>query len=147
MTVLRCSDEIKLAAIRSALSCARMFVLSTLSRWRALSVLGDAVTVTEELVTRAVKATGVMGECLRWSELAHVNLIRVRLLGFDSSVVVEVWDCDPDTPTQPDTAGSRRKCGSYLTGGGKVAWVELSLQPRHHSPDFLRRVRDGLGRL
>jgi hypothetical protein len=60
MTTPRFSDEITFVAIRSALSCARMFVLSTLTRRKVLSVLGDAVTATEKLVARAVNATGVV---------------------------------------------------------------------------------------
>ncbi|MGH8603495.1 MAG: hypothetical protein ACREXR_12210 [Gammaproteobacteria bacterium] len=117
----------------------------TLTRWKALSILRDAATVTEELVTNAVKATGVMDEFPRWTGLEHLNVIMVRLLGLDSSVVVEVWDCDSDTPTQPGTAGSAVQRGSYFAGGGKVVWAELS--PPQNNPDFLRRVRDGLDRL
>jgi hypothetical protein len=59
--------------------------------------------VTDELVARAVKAAGVTDECPRRTDLEHVNVIIVRLLELDSSIVIEVWDYDTETRTQPDT--------------------------------------------
>jgi hypothetical protein len=59
--------------------------------------------VTDELVERAVKATIVTDECPHWTDLEPVNVIRVRLLKLDSSTVIEVWDYDTETRTQPDT--------------------------------------------
>jgi hypothetical protein len=117
-------------------------------KWRALSILPDAVTETEALVTSAVKATGVMVERLRWTEVYHLNFITVRLLGLEASVVIEVWDCDPDTPTLASPAGVVVNRGSYRVGSGKVVWAELTLFPQPHQDlDLLRRVRDGLEKL
>ncbi len=64
VTIRRFADGIRLVATRTTTSCAGLFVASTLTRWRARSILLDAVLVTEELVTSAVKATGVtLGTC------------------------------------------------------------------------------------
>jgi hypothetical protein len=46
----------------------------------ARSILLDTVFVTEELVTSAVKATGVTDEHVRWTEVTRVNFITVHLL-------------------------------------------------------------------
>jgi hypothetical protein len=69
----RFSQGFRLVATRSAISCAGLFVASTLAKWRLLSILPEATTVTEELVTSAVKQTGVM-ERPRWTEVYHLKL-------------------------------------------------------------------------
>ncbi len=53
MTIPRLTDDIRLVATRTAISRAGLFVASILTRWRAQSILLDAVSVTEELVTSA----------------------------------------------------------------------------------------------
>lgn len=145
VTAPRFGDEIKLVATRAAINCAGLFAVSTLTKWGARSILRDSALVTEALVTSVVKATGVMDARPHWTEIEHLNLITVRLLGLESSVVIEVWDADTDTPTQPAPAGSVVNRGSYRAGGGKVVWAELALMLQPHTePDLLRRVREGL---
>ena len=62
VTIPRFTDGIRLVATPTAISRADLFVVSTLTRWEARSILLDAVFVTEKLVTSAVKATGVTDE-------------------------------------------------------------------------------------
>jgi len=115
-----------LVAVHSAIGCARMFVSHTLRRWNASCVEDDALLVVTELVTDAVTATGVIDEHPRWTELDHVNLIRVRLLGMDAGIAIEVWDSDPEPPE------SVRRKGNCLRprSGGKVVWCQLAF-PRY----------------
>jgi hypothetical protein len=56
VTIPRFTDGIRLVATPTAISCAGLFVVSTLTRREARPMLLDAVLVTKELVTSAVKA-------------------------------------------------------------------------------------------
>lgn len=162
VTIPRFTDGIRLVATRTAISCAGLFVAYTLTRWRARSILLGAVLVTDELVTSAVKATGVMDEHVHWTEVTRINLITVHLLSLEDSIRIEIWDSAPNLPLLPDDAGSPVKRGCYATAGGKVVWAELSVLPQRRKtstrpapppeqfeqdPDLLRRVLDGLDRL
>jgi hypothetical protein len=115
----------------------------TLDKWGASSIVANALLVVTELVTNAVKATGVTDEHPNWSELDHLNLIRVRLVGLDASVVITVWDSDPYPPadTDLDDENSRSlqliesvtsRWDSYPVSQGKVVWAEL---PSRHPDD------------
>ncbi len=161
MTIPRFTDGIRLVATRTANSCASLFVISTLTRWGARSILLDAVAVTEDLVTNAVKATGVTDEHVHWTEVTRINSITVHLLSLEDSIRIEVWDSAPNMPLLPDNAGSPVKRGCYATAGGKVAWAELLVLPQRRKtsalpqpppeqceqyPDLLRRVLDELDR-
>jgi hypothetical protein len=159
----RCHDGLRLVATRSAINCAGLFVVSTLMKWGARTVLHSAVVETEELVTAAVDATGIPGERVWWTELTRIEYITVQLYGFPESVRIEVWDSAPNPPLLPEETESPVKRGYYPTPGGKVVWVELPLLPQrpsqpvppsteaeqftHADPDLLRRVRDGLEKL
>lgn len=138
MSAPRAYDGIRLVATRPAINCACLFVVSTLTKWGARSILLDAVKVTEELVTGAVEATCVMEDRPHLTDPKHLNFVTVRLLALEASVVIEVWDCEPDSPTQPPPTGSVVKHGSYLTDGGKVVWAELPVYPHRSST-----TRDG----
>lgn len=138
----RLRDGIRLVATKLAISCAGLFVVSTLVKWGARSILTDSVQITEELVTNAVKATGVMEERVNWNELTRIEHITVRLLGFDTTVRIEVWDSTPNlSRTQDEYSHIRR--GSYPTPKGKVVWAELPLRryrPLHHPSSLLRTL-------
>ena len=162
MTIPRFADGLRLVATRSAITCSRLFVAYTLDKWGAGFLVDEAVLVVDELVTNAVKATGVMDERVRWTEVAHMEFITVRLLGLEASIRIEVWDSTPNPPALPDDTGEVIKRGSYPTARGKVVWAELPVLPRHSQPhaplrpppdeleriqpdlDLVRRVEDGL---
>lgn len=131
VTTPRCIDGIRLVAVRSAISCAGLFVVSTLLKWEvARSIILNAVSVTEELVTAAVKVTGVMDEHVPWTQVTCINFITVHLLGLEDSIRIEVWDSALTLPLLPDETRSPVKRGSYATAGGKVVWAELSVLPQ-----------------
>jgi hypothetical protein len=113
VTIPRFTDGIRLVATPTAISCAGLFVVSTLTRWGARSILLDAMFVTEELVTSAVEDTGVTDEHVRWTEVTRVNFITVHLLGREDSIRIKVWDSSPNLPLLPDDAGSPVKRGCY----------------------------------
>ncbi len=130
MTSPRFHDGLRLIATRSAISCSRLFVASTLGKWGARVVIDDAVLLVDELVTAAVNATGIPDERVRWTELPRIEYITVRLLGLEASIRIEVWDSAPNPPLLPDDASSPIKRGCYPTPRGKVVWAELPVLPQ-----------------
>lgn len=142
MATVRVQDQLTLAALLTAVGCSRMFAKLTLTKWGAERILDDALLVVSELVTNAVKATGITDPEPRWSELKKLNLISVRIVGLEDSIVFEVWDASPEEPTvktaELDDEGGRgldlvehlvKRWGSYPSRGGKVVWAELPVHP------------------
>lgn len=136
-------DQLDLAAVRTAARVARVFTSSTLTKWKALSLIDDACLVVSELVTNAVKATGNMGKRPTWPELEGVAVITVRLVGLKDSIVIEVWDASPEKPMVKDATlddeGGRgldlvenlaKRWGSTPHRSGKVVWAELPIYAR-----------------
>ncbi|MGH3997733.1 MAG: hypothetical protein ACRDTJ_09760 [Pseudonocardiaceae bacterium] len=108
----------------------------TLDTWSARVIINDAVQVVDELVTAAVNATGIPDERVRWTELTRIEYITVRLLGFETSIRIEVWDSAPNPPFLPDDAGSPIKRGCYPTPRGRVVWAELPVLPQRRKPNL-----------
>ncbi|MEU7044619.1 ATP-binding protein [Streptomyces varsoviensis] len=136
----RFMDQLGLAAVGSAVSMSRHFMRLTLGKWHARSIEGDAILVVSELVTNAVKATGVLDRRPTWLELESLDLVTVRLVGLDTSVVIEVWDTSREMPVlqkpDDDTEGGRglllvqetaKRWGSYRTPRGKLVWAEITV--------------------
>ena len=146
MTAPRLSDSIRLVATRSAISCSRLFVESTLRHWGRGFLVDDTLPLIDELVTNAVKATGMMDDTVRWTEVTHVEHIAVRLLGFETSIRIEVWDSSPTQLILPDDPDSSIKRGCYPASRGKVVWVELPVFPPHRKPSPHPRPVDELER-
>lgn len=131
-------DQLDLAAVGTAPRCARLFTKTTLTKWKALSLIDNGCLIVSELVTNAVKASGNLNVSPRWSELEELKLITVRLVGLKASVIFEVWDDNPSQPEPKDATvedeGGRGLFlveslaswwGSYPHYGGKVVWAEL----------------------
>ncbi|ANH95368.1 hypothetical protein A8713_10750 [Streptomyces sp. SAT1] len=131
-------DQLNLAAVGSAVSVSRHFIRLSLSKWHARSIEGDAALVVSELVTNAVKVTGVLDRQPTWMEMETLSLVTVRLVGLDTSVVIEVWDTSQKMPVlqkpDDDTEGGRglllveetaKDWGSYRTPRGKLVWAEI----------------------
>ena len=120
-----------------------MFVSLCLRQWGLPSLADDSELVVSELVTNAVTATGVTETEPRWSQLAGLATIHVRVMLFEGSIVIAVWDKDPASPvlrqSAPDSENGRGlsivaalcKRWDYflLDGGGKCVWAELAIQP------------------
>lgn len=144
---VRFFDQLSLAAVKSAVSMSRHFLQLTLSKWQAAFIEDDALLIASELVTNAIKATGILTEKPTWGELEKLNLVHVRLVGLADSIIIEVWDVSEDAPVLKeagdDAEGGRglllvqqlAKCwGSYRTAGGKVVWAELAVRPPQPTP-------------
>ncbi|TDU06617.1 anti-sigma regulatory factor (Ser/Thr protein kinase) [Streptomyces sp. 846.5] len=136
--------SLNLAALPTAVSCSRMFVRHTLLRWNLPDQIDAAELIASELVTNAVKATGVVTPDPTWGDLEKVALLTVRVAAHGDGVSIQVWDVSLEPPVQPavgasdDADGGRglfivrsvaRQVGHfYPKGGGKVVWAELALE-------------------
>jgi hypothetical protein len=138
----RFEQSIDLAALPTALLCTRLFVASTLQRWGARFLEADAELLAVELVRHAVETCGVADEDVRLCELDALTIIRVRLLGFERTIDIEVWDSATELarlPTHPKEGELRglglvdaraKDWGSAVTPGGRVVWAELDVYER-----------------
>jgi anti-sigma regulatory factor (Ser/Thr protein kinase) len=130
-----------LAAVATAVALSREFARRTLRGWGLHSLIDDAELVVSELVTNAVKATGLPDRSRSQGTDAAQDTIemKIRLLG--AGFYVEVWDRNGGSPTVPaqtdDAEGGR---GLFLVEslsdkwgvrhpaeGGKVVWARLLL--------------------
>lgn len=131
------------AAVPTAAGCARAFVEQTLRTWRHQEAAEAAASITTELVTNAVKATGTTDPEPTYAALADVPIIRVRLSVHRRNLVIEVWDVSPHSPVlqRPNEHGehgrgllivhaqSTRWGTTYFPRtGGKVVWAEIPLR-------------------
>jgi anti-sigma regulatory factor (Ser/Thr protein kinase) len=133
-----------LAAVPAAAGCSRHLVRLALNRWGLARMTGDAELVMSELATNAVQATGLVDPDAKWGDLGNLAVIHVRLLLFDTSIVIEVWDRDRAAPAPQDVTADEEGGRGLLivtalsTGwgcflppqGGKAVWAELAL-PEH----------------
>jgi anti-sigma regulatory factor (Ser/Thr protein kinase) len=136
------ASEISLAAVVTAIGRARAYVTSIVTTWGLECVRDDAALLTSELVTNAVRATGITGAAPRWSDPDHLALIRLRLIVVDDSLIIKVWDREATPPVLLDTsdpedeggrgllivAGLSKQWNYYrLADGGKWVWAELDI--------------------
>lgn len=148
--------SVTLAAAPAAVSCGRQLVRLTLNRWGLAALVEDAELVISELVTNSVKATGLTDGGPGWADLGGVATIQVRVLLYQTGIIVEVWDRDPTAPVRHDAASDEEggrglaivaalcKQWGYgpLSCGGKVVWAELEIPPAMLSAaDLPRRAR------
>jgi anti-sigma regulatory factor (Ser/Thr protein kinase) len=135
---VRYFDKIDLAAIATAVTMSRSFTRFVLLRWGAPWLIEDATVVISELVTNAVKHTGLINQQPNYATLPKLKLISVRLVGLENSIVFEVWDTSDDVPVLqdagPEAEGGRglyliqslsHQWGYYPVQPGKVVWAEL----------------------
>ncbi|WP_370352199.1 ATP-binding protein [Catenulispora sp. EB89] len=134
-------SSINLAAVATAVSCSRLFVGSTLKQWNLQHLTDDAELIASELVTNAVKKTGITRPSPRFTELAGLAMLQVRLVVLRDGLIVEVWDRDTTAPVvssveELDESGrglfivetlSRRWNFYRPEGGGKWVWAELAI--------------------
>lgn len=154
----RLQRSLQLAALPNAVTVTRFFVLSTLRRWQAGFVEDNMLIVAVELVRHSLEKTGPGA-----TRGIPSNLIVVNLLGYPTSVAIEVRDRYPEPASAGDGLQLVRRLagrwGSYVTDHDRVTWAELSIVPPRRrvvlSPSIpeglaplntsvLRRVRDAL---
>lgn len=88
----RAADGQLLAALPSAVGCARRFVRFILERWRLFGLIDTAEAVAAELITDAVSATGIAVEHPDYLDLydKQLNLVELRVHLTDTYVVLQV---------------------------------------------------------
>lgn len=143
----RFTRSIDFAALPTAITCTRLFVASTLERWGARFIEADAELLAVELVRHSVEACGVIDEDVRLSELDELTVIHVRLLGFERTIGIEVWDNaeQPARRSRHDQQGElhglglvdarAKNWGSSVTLRGRVVWAELDVYERTEVAD------------
>ncbi|WP_344669378.1 ATP-binding protein [Catenulispora yoronensis] len=150
------TSSINLAAVATAVGCSRLFVASTLKQWRLDRLIDDAELIASELVTNAVKQTGITRPSPRFTELTDLAMLQVRLAVLRHGLVVEVWDRDTTAPSVSnfedlDESGrglfivqtlAKRWSFYRPEGGGKWVWAELEI-PRLPGPLPQRRKTKG----
>ena len=83
---------LELGALPTAVPCARLHVRQLLWEWGLSGLAADTELLVSELVTNAVKATAGQQQAA----------IRLQLSSDSTSVLVEVWDADPEPPAPKD---------------------------------------------
>ncbi len=138
------TSDLTLAAVPTAVCCARLFARQRLSQWGLSRLIENTELVLSELMTNAVNATGTTNPRPRRSDLRDLALITVRLVATQDSLIVEVWDRHPGPPVpkHPDRADEsgrgllivealcRRWSYFFPASGGKAVWGELVV-PSH----------------
>lgn len=118
--------DLTLAATSTAASIGVMFLHCTLAAWQRDELSSNGEVVLSALISEAVTLTGVPEPSPRWTELADLALIRVRLVLLDTGVIVEVADRHDQPPTWADAVTSLcSRWNSYRTNTGRVVWCEL----------------------
>jgi len=144
---------LELGALPTAVPCARLHARHLLWEGGLNGVAADAELLVSELVTNAVKATADQQQAA----------IRLQLSSDGASILVEVWDADPEPPAPKDLTEDGRPDlqeeggrGLFLVAAlssrwdwyrtreppGKVVWCEL--QARSAQQALLHRLRDCL---
>jgi anti-sigma regulatory factor (Ser/Thr protein kinase) len=127
----------KYAALPSAAHAARRETVQTLKDWGLLELIETAELLVSEIVSNAVKATGVLVERPTYADLRGLRTIVLRLSLERDVLRILVWDSDPTPPVRknadPMSEGGRglqlvealsARWGHYRTGHGKIVWCE-----------------------
>ncbi|ARP71756.1 ATP-binding protein [Streptomyces pluripotens] len=135
------TTSIRLAAVPTAVSCSRMFVRLVLRRWNLLDYTEDAELVVSELVTNAIRATGITNPEPKLHDIQGHHVIGVQLRVLDTSLFVDVWDRSTEEPVIKEPKGDAESGRGLLLvsamtkqwsvyrppAGGKVVWAELEI--------------------
>lgn len=139
-STVRFSDTLDIVAAPGSTTVARIWLKRTLQHWRAPHVVDDMMTVGTELATNAIEICEKYADG-QWRQKPTSKLIRLRLLGLETSVAVEVWDRCPAEPRLLPLDFERESgrglhmvealslnWGFYpIAPVGKVVWSELEV--------------------
>ncbi|WP_327313320.1 ATP-binding protein [Streptomyces sp. NBC_01235] len=142
--------SLRLTAVPTAVSCSRMFVRHTLTRWHLEDHIDTAALIMSELVTNSVRASGITDTDPKSWQITAEHVIGIQLRAIEASLYVEVWDRMQGVPVRknpnPETEGGRglllveqlaKRWNVYRPHvGGKVVWAELPLGLPVESPPF-----------
>jgi anti-sigma regulatory factor (Ser/Thr protein kinase) len=120
--------HLELAAMPSAVPCARGHVRAVAREWGLADLANTAELVTSELVTNAVRASPTTSDP-----------VRLWVTSDQASIVIHVWDSSDSMPVRQhaspeqesgrglllvETLGSA--WGTYRESAGKVVWARVS---------------------
>jgi anti-sigma regulatory factor (Ser/Thr protein kinase) len=121
--------HLELAALPSAVPCARGHVRAVTLEWGLSGLADTAELLASELVTNALSASENLGT-------AETPIVRLWLAGNQSSIVIRVWDGSDGTPVRQeagpgDDSGRglmiidalSADWGSYPEANGKIVWA------------------------
>ncbi|MGC5343776.1 ATP-binding protein [Streptomyces sp. DT24] len=134
-------SSIRLAAVTTAANVSRAFIRQTLLRWQLADFIDGAELIVSELVTNAVKETGIIEPSPSWEMVRAHHILGVQIRLVNDNLYVEVWDRgdgEPAIPEQTNDAESGRglflvdvlseKWGVHRPAvGGKIVWAKLPL--------------------
>ena len=145
-------SELRLAALPTAVVCAQLFTKYTLQEWRLYELIEMAERLTTELVTNAVRTTGITDPNPRWIELHDLRLLLVRMHLVEQSLIIEVADSEPTLEVESGRAlfavQSMSQRWNYYQprSGGKVVWCELALPMSRNALDQTQEIARPLPR-
>jgi anti-sigma regulatory factor (Ser/Thr protein kinase) len=123
-------SHLELAALPTAVPCARLHARSVAREWGLAADLGStAELIVSELVTNGLKA----------SEALASPVIRLWLASDGQWILVQVWDGSDELPERSDAgpdSGSGRGLmivdalsagwGTYREADGKIVWAQVT---------------------
>lgn len=133
------SNCMLLAGMPSAVGRARAYARWVLSTWQLSSMVDTVELLVSELVTNAVKATGVVDEPVDEGRLAGtLSPVYLSLSALADTLLVEVWDASSTPPlrrvaSETDETGrglilvqalSKEWGCEVLQTGGKIVWCK-----------------------
>jgi anti-sigma regulatory factor (Ser/Thr protein kinase) len=128
--------RLELAALPTAVPCARGHVRSVAREWGLDGLADTAELVTSELVTNAIFAAGHLRTR---ADLPAVPLVRIWVTSDGITIVIHVWDGSTAEPVRkepgPGEENGRglmlvealsKDWGSYRKLDGKVVWAMIT---------------------
>lgn len=123
-------SHLELAALPTAVPCARLHAKNVLHEWR-LGALADTVELLVcEILTNAVRASASLApQHTRLGQTAGVPVVRLWLSSDRHRVLIQVWDSDHHRPAPQNTGLDAE------TGRGLLLVETLSEQWGCYTPD------------
>jgi anti-sigma regulatory factor (Ser/Thr protein kinase) len=123
--------KLELAALSSAVPCARGHARSVALEWGLPDLAETTELLVSELMTNAIRASHQL-------TASNPPVVRLWLIFDQNSIVVHVWDGNSELPVRrdigPDAEGGRglllveslgTDWGTYRKDNGKVVWVMI----------------------
>jgi anti-sigma regulatory factor (Ser/Thr protein kinase) len=130
---------LELAALPTAVPCARLHAKNILNEWRMAALADTAELLVSEILTNAVRASASLaGQHTRMGQAAGVPVVRLWLSSDRHRVLIQVWDSDPHRPAPQntgldaetgrglllvDTLSDRWGCYTPDSQHGKIVWA------------------------
>jgi anti-sigma regulatory factor (Ser/Thr protein kinase) len=128
--------NLELAALPTAVPCARLHVRSIAREWGLADKADVSELVVSELVTNAIQASDRLKAR---ADLAIVPVVRISVSSDGESLMLRVWDASAEMPVRQeagpgDDSGRgvmiidalAKEWGTYQKANGKVVWAMIA---------------------